>query len=396
MTPTGPGRGSSGSLRFVVLLGVVSLFADMTYEGARAVTGPFLAALGAGATAVGVVAGLGELAGYALRLASGYLSDRTRRHWPFVLLGYGLNVLAVPLLAFAGRWETAAVLMIVERLGKGVRTPPRDVLLSHAAAEMGRGWAFGLHEALDQIGAVTGPLLVAAILYWRASYRLGFGVLVAPALLTLACLLVARALYPEPERFEAAGSAAAGRFPRVFWVYVASVACLGLGFADFALIAFHLKKVSVVTDSWIPVLYALAMAVDGLAALALGKLFDRWGLPLLIGVPVLSCLFAPLAFSRSAAAVVAGTVLWGVGMGAQESVVRAAIAVLVPVERRGTAYGVFNAVYGVAWFAGSALMGALYDVSIPYLAAFSVLSQVLAVPLLGAVRRELRSASRRA
>lgn len=396
MTPTGTGRGSSGPLRFVVLLGVVSLFADMTYEGARAITGPFLAALGAGATVVGVVAGLGELAGYALRLASGYLSDRTRRHWPIILLGYGLNVLAVPLLALAGRWETAAVLMIAERLGKGVRTPPRDVLLSHAATEMGRGWAFGLHEALDQIGAVIGPLLVAAILYWRASYRLGFGVLFAPALLTLACLLVARMLYPEPERFEAAAPAAAGGFPRVFWVYVASVACLGLGFADFALIAFHLKTASVVTDSWIPVLYALAMAVDGLAALALGKLFDRWGLALLIGVPVLSCLFAPLTFSRSAAAVVAGTVLWGVGMGAQESVVRAAIAVLIPVERRGTAYGVFNSVYGVAWFAGSALMGALYDVSIRYLVLFSVLSQVLAVPLLGAVRRELRSVSRRA
>ncbi len=378
------------ALGFVVLLGVVSLFADMTYEGARGVTGPFMAVLGASATVVGIVAGFGELVGYVVRLASGYFGDRTRRYWPITLAGYALNMLAVPLLALAGRWETAAALIVAERLGKAIRTPTRDVLLSHAASRLGRGWVFGLHEALDQIGAVAGPLLVAAVLYWGGGYALSFGVLVVPALLALGFLVAARFLYPAPSDFEVeAAGPATGRFPRVFWVYLASVAFLALGYADFSLIAFHLKKLGVVSDSSIPALYAFAMAVDGGAALVLGRLFDTRGLPILIVVPLLSCLFAPLAFSSSAAPVVVGIALWGVGMGAQESIVRAAIAGMIPVARRGTAYGVFNAVYGIAWFAGSALMGVLYDVSLMGLVVFSVVSQIIAVPILLAVRRDL-------
>lgn len=394
-----PSHSSSGSgrtaLGFVVLLGVVSLFADMTYEGARAITGPFLAVLGASGAVVGIVAGLGELVGYGLRLVSGYLSDRTGRYWPIALWGYGLNMVAVPLLAVAGRWETAAALMIAERLGKAVRTPPREVLLSHASARIGRGWAFGLHEALDQVGAVAGPLAVAGVLAWRGGYPLAFGILVVPAVLALGCLLAARFLYPEPRDFEVATmspAAVAGTFPRKFWVYLASVACLAVGYADFPLIAFHLKRAAVASDSFIPALYGVAMGVDALAALALGRLFDRRGLPILIVVPLLSCGFAPLAFATSVPLVVAGTVLWGIGMGAQESIARAAIAVMIPAEQRGTAYGVFNSVYGVAWFAGSAAMGLLYDVSISFLIAFSVLTQLLAVPILCVVRRELRSA----
>jgi MFS family permease len=383
---------SQPAVRFVVLLGVVSLFADMTYEGARGITGPFLATLGASGAAVGIVAGLGELIGYAVRLASGYLADQTRRYWAMTLTGYGVNLLAVPLLALAGRWEVAAVLIVVERLGKAVRTPPRDVLLSHAASRIGSGRAFGLHEALDQIGAVLGPLVVASVLYAQQSYQVGFAILLAPALLALATLLAARLLYPQPDLFDASPApSAGGGFPRVFWVYLVSVAFLAAGYADFPLIAFHLKKLGLVSDGGIPLLYATAMGVDALAALVLGRLFDRRGLPVLIAIPLVSFLFAPLAFSGSLALALAGTVLWGLGMGAQESIVRAAVATMVPPERRGTAYGVFNSVYGVAWFAGSALMGVLYDRSIPYLVAFSVLSQLAAVPVLWAARRDLRS-----
>jgi MFS family permease len=365
------------------MIGVVSLFADMTYEGARSVTGPFLAVLGASAAVVGVVAGFGELIGYAVRLVSGYIGDRTRKYWTITLWGYALNMLGVPLLALAGRWETAALLMIAERLGKAIRTPPRDVLLSHAAAQIGRGWAFGLHEALDQIGAVAGPLLVAAILYGQGGYRWAFGTLLVPAVLALAFLVAARLRYPQPRDFESAETVPSeGGFSRIFWIYLASVAFLAAGYADFPLIAYHLKKVSVAADSSIPLLYALAMAVDAVAALVLGRLFDARGLPILIVVPLLSCLFAPLVFSHSLSLVVIGTALWGVGMGAQESIVRAAIAAMIPADRRGTAYGVFNSVYGIAWFAGSALMGILYDISIPALIAFSVISQLAAVPIL--------------
>jgi MFS family permease len=364
----------------------------MTYEGARGITGPFMATLGASASAVGIVAGLGELIGYALRLVSGYLADRTRRYWAITLWGYGLNLLAVPLLALAGRWETAAGLIVAERLGKAVRTPPRDVLLSHAASRMGGGRAFGLHEALDQIGAVAGPLVVAFVLYVRASYRVGFALLLVPALLALAVLGAARLRYPQPDAFEASPAPAIdGGYPRVFWIYLVSVAFLAAGYADFPLIAFHLKKLGIVADGGIPLFYAGAMGVDALAALVLGRLFDRRGLPILIAIPLVSFLFAPLAFSRSFGLALAGTVVWGLGMGAQESIVRAAVATMVPPERRGTAYGVFNSVYGVAWFAGSALMGLLYDRSVASLVMFSMLSQLAAVPVLWVARDALRS-----
>lgn len=237
--------GSPGgtAARFVVLIGIVSLFADATYEAARSVTGPFLGLLGATGTVVGLVAGFGELIGYGVRLASGYLGDRTQRYWPITLWGYALSMLAVPLLALAGRWEVAAAFVVAERLGKAIRTPSRDVLLSHAAALTGRGWALGLHEALDQIGAVAGPLLVGAVLYAGRGYRVAFAVLALPALLTLVALTVTRWLYPLPAAFEPPAAAPTeSRFPRAFWLYVASVACLAAGFADFPLIAFHAKK----------------------------------------------------------------------------------------------------------------------------------------------------------
>jgi MFS family permease len=382
------------ALSFVVLVGIVSLFADMTYEGARAITGPFLAVLGASGTVVGLVAGFGELIGYGLRLVSGYVADRTGRYWPITIVGYTVNMLAVPLLALAGLWEVAAVLMIAERVGKAIRTPPRDALLSHAAARMGRGWAFGLHEALDQIGAVLGPLAVAGVLALRAGYHTAFAVLIVPALLALGFLAAARIRYPTPRDFEPEGVSAPGGevpFPRVFWVYLVAVAFLAAGYADFPLIAFHLKRLAVTSDASIPLLYALAMGADAVAALVLGRLVDARGFRLLAAVPILSCLFAPLVFSTSVVAVVVGTVLWGIGMGAQESIVRAAIATMVPARRRGTAYGIFNSVYGLVWFAGSALMGVLYDISIPTLIAFSVVCQLLAVPILSRMSPAARS-----
>ncbi len=371
------------AIRFVILLGITSLLSDMTYEGARSITGPYLALLGASATAVGFVAGLGELIGYSLRLLTGYLSDRTGRYWAFTLGGYAVNLLAIPLLALAGRWEIAATLMIAERLGKALRTPARDAMLSHATKEVGRGWGFGLHEAMDQIGAMTGPLIVAGVLAWRGSYQAGFAVLLLPALLALSVLVTARWLYPRPQELEAAkGDVQTRGLPRIFWMYLASVALLAAGFADFPLIAFHFARTGSVPETWIPIFYAIAMGVDALAALLFGRLFDRYGLRVLVVAALLSAGFAPLVFSGSFGAALAGMVLWGISMGAQESVMRAAIAGMVPRQRRGSAYGLFNTGFGLAWFAGSALMGILYGISIPLLIAFSVLSQLTAVPLL--------------
>jgi len=376
------------AMAFVILLGVVSLFADMTYEGARSITGPYLAVLGASATVVGIAAGFGELIGYVLRLVSGYLSDRTGRYWTFTLVGYVVNLLAVPFLALAGRWELAAALMVAERFGKAIRTPARDAMLSHATTEMGRGWGFGLHEAMDQIGALLGPLIVAAVLFRRDGYPTAFGVLLIPALLALGVLVLARLLYPDPREFEIGTPPLETQgFPRVFWLYLVAIGLIAAGYADFPLIAYHFQKTSLASEGWIPIFYAVAMGVDAVAALVCGRLFDRLGFPVLGGVALVSCLFAPLVFLGDFRVAMLGMMLWGIGMGAQESIMRAAVAGMVPAARRGTAYGVFNSGYGLLWFAGSALMGVLYDVSLPALIAFSVIAQLLAVPVLFVVSR---------
>jgi MFS family permease len=379
----------ASALRFVVLIGVVSLFADMTYEGARSITGPYLAVLGASGTIVGIVAGFGELIGYGLRLVSGYISDRTGRYWTVTLIGYFINMLAVPLLALAGSWPLAAMLMIAERAGKAIRNPPRDAMLSHATKEMGRGWGFGIHEALDQIGAVLGPLFVTVVLYFKGSYQTSFAILLVPALLALSVLLVTRSFYPRPRDLEAILPELETKgFPRKFWLYLAAASLVGAGYVDFPLIAYHFQKTSVASDNWIPVFYAVAMGVDALAALIFGYLFDRIGISVLILVAFISAFFAPLVLLGGFYFALIGMGLWGVGMGAQESIMRAAIAEMVPANRRASAYGIFNAGYGLFWFVGSAIMGVLYDLSLPALIGFSVVTQLASVPLFFLVRKE--------
>ncbi len=382
-----PQAGAANGLRkrataFIVLVGVVSLFADMTYEAARSITGPYLAVLGASGAAVGLIAGAGELAGYALRLASGWISDRTGRHWAITIAGYAVNVLVVPALALAGSWPVAALLVILERCGKGLRTPARDAMLSYATRQVGRGWGFGLHEALDQTGATVGPLIVAAALELHEGYRFAFAVLLAPALAVLFVVVAARLLFPKPSDLEPVSTRIEPRgFARAYWVYLAATCAVAVGYADFSLIAFHFERAGVIPPAWIPVLYAMAMVLDGGAALVFGRLFDRRGMAVLVIAALLSALVAPLAFLGGPLLAAAGVALWGIGTGAQESVMRAAVAQLTPVQRRATAYGVFNLWFGVAWFAGSAAMGLLYDVSIPALVALSVAAQLISIPL---------------
>ncbi|WP_143528986.1 MFS transporter [Rubrobacter xylanophilus] len=390
-----PGRESSrnrAALRFVVLLGVVDLLADATYEGARSITGPFLASLGAGAAATGFVAGLGEFAGYALRAVSGYLGDRTGRFWAITIFGYVLNLAAVPLLALVGSWQLASALMVAERSGRAIRGPARDAMLSHAGSRMGRGWAFGLHEALDQLGAVAGPLAVAAVLYLAGGYRTGFAILAVPAALSLATLALSRRLYPDPGRLEAGreGREQEGGLPRAFWLYMAFVVFGVGGFASFQLVSYHLETTGLLPGAGIPLAFAAAMGVDALVALLSGRLFDRLGLTVLASVPLLTLPVAPLAFSGSAAAALGGVLLWGAVMGVQETIMRAAVGGMVPAAVRGTAYGLFNAVYGLCWFAGSSAMGALYEAEPGYAAAFSVALELASVGPLALLLRETR------
>jgi MFS family permease len=378
-------------LKFVVLLGVVSLFADMTYEGARSATGPYLALLGASGTAVGVIAGLGELIGYALRLVSGRLADRTGRYWTITVVGYALNLLAVPSLALVGRWETAAGLLIAERLGKAIRTPARDAMLSHASGEIGHGWAFGLHEALDQAGAVVGPLLVAAMLYADGDFPAAFASLLVPALVSLGVLAGACRLYPQPRELEPVTPQVEMRgYPRAYWIYLGAASLMAAGYLDFPLIAYHFQRHPVIRPAEIPLTYALAMGTAALAALAFGRLFDRYGLAVLIGATLLSSVATVLVLAATHVAAVVGMALWGIGQGAHESVLRAAIAGMVPPNRRGTAYGSFNMVYGLTWFLGSALMGFLYDWSPMSLVGLSFGLQVAAALPLARLARTPR------
>ncbi len=382
------------ALKFILLLGLVSLFGDITYEGARSITGPFLALLGASATAVGVVAGLGELIGYCLRLVSGFLTDKTGRYWLITLTGYTLNLVAVPLLALAGYWQIAALLIISERLGKAIRTPARDAMLSHATSRVGRGWGFGLHEAMDQIGALAGPLLIAAVMTRYGNYRLGFGILAIPAFLVLVILATARILYPRPRDFEPVSKKIESKgLPGAFWTYLIATALIAAGYADFALIAYHFKKAAIFSDNIVPILYAVAMGVDAVAALIFGRLFDRLGVNTLIISSLLSSLFAPLVFLGGWRPAVAGMIAWGIGMAAQESVLRAAISEMVPSHKRGSAYGIFNTGYGLFWFLGSSLMGILYDRSLLALVIFSITVQLAAVPVLLVTKKQLKAVS---
>ena len=292
-------------------------------------------------------------------------------------------------MALAGHWGVAAALIIAERAGKAIRTPARDVMLSQASMIVGRGWGFGLHEFMDQVGAFLGPLFVALTLLESHQYPRAYALLAIPAGLALATLFIAIKLYPDPSRFEEhkAAGIATTRLPRAFWIYMAAAGLLAAGFVDFPLIAFHFHKISLASPAEIPVFYSAAMGVEALTALAFGKLFDRIGMPALIAGVVLSAASSPLVFFGSFYAALAGMALWGAGMGAQQSLLRAKIADLVPAERRGAAYGIFNTAYGVLWFAGSSAIGILYGRSLVSAVVFAVVTQLAAIPLLLMVRR---------
>ncbi len=383
-----PGARSS-ALRSIVFLGIVSLFADMVYEGARSVLGPFLQNLGATAAEVGVIAGFGEMIAAGLRFFSGRLADRSRAYWSLTILGYSLTAVSVPLLAFALNWPMAAVLIIAERLGKSLRGPARDVLLSSATEEVGHGWGFGLHTALDQTGAVLGPLFVAGVVaqthhFGPALLRLGI-----PAVAMFAALFLARMQFPRgaaplpdgrPQRtLDARGSDSEQRhFPRVFWIYMAAAGLLACGFLDFPLLAYHWQKAGIAGPSAIPLLYAAAMGIDGLSALVFGRLFDRFGVAVLAAGTVLSMAALPLGFLGGLPAAAGAVVCWGCGMGAQDACLRPGIARVVSMNKRGRAFGIFSGVYGMLWFAGSATMGALYGVSLVALIAFGMAAQAVA------------------
>ncbi len=367
-----PASDSSARVRrFVFLLGWVSLFADLCYEGMRGAIGPYLAMMGASATAVGAVAGTGEAIGYALRYVSGALADRTQRYWMLAIMGYSTNLIAVPLLALAGSWPMVAVLVGLERLGKAIRSPAKSTITSFAASEMGAGKVFAITEAMDQVGGLLGPLLVTAVLAWKGESLEGFGwafvILGIPAAIAMVILLRARRLVPDPRSLEKEGHDEHGALGPSYRVYLVGVALIAVGLADWPLLAYHMQKEQLLATKWLPVAYAAAMAADGVAAMIAGNAFDRVRKRGGTGAGVVSAFvlfgagYAPLVWLGGPASAIAGIALWSIALAATESIGKAMIATIVPRGERGRAYGLYYLVWGLAWWLGSILLGVLYD-----------------------------------
>jgi MFS family permease len=369
---------------FVIAFGVVSMLGDLVYEGGRSITGPYLATLGASATVVGIVSGTGEAVALVLRLGTGRASDRTGRHWALAIAGYAITMVSVPLMALSRSVAPASALVVSERFGKAVRSPARDTMLAQASVDMGRGRAFAIHEALDQSGALAGPLLVAAMVA-VSGYRLGFAVLAVPGALAMVAVVGLRRAVPQPAAYEpapagpAAPAAGESGFPVRFWLYAGFTALTMTGFATFAVLAYHLQVKHVLSAPLIPVAYAAAMGAAALGALAAGAAYDRIGLRGMVVLPLLAAVVPFLSFSTTPALVWAGAVVWGVAMGVHESTMRAAVADLVPAQRRGAGYGAFTAVYGLAWLAGATIVAALYSRSVADTEVFVVAVQAAAL-----------------
>lgn len=391
------------AIAFIVLFGFVSMFADMNYEGGRSVVGQYLKLLGSSAFALGAAAGVGEFAGYALRLVSGTLADRTKKYWIFIIVGYAVQMVSFPLMAFLSGWELAVAFLFLERASKAIRKPANDAVLSFAAKQTGSGFGFGLHEAMDQIGGFLGPALFSLLLITTKGagnldvYRKGLLLLFIPAAIVVALVLAARHFFPHPDRFEVKTKTPefSGKgFPRVFWVITIASGLLAMGITDFPLIGLHLKNAGTFNEEAIPLLYAGAMAVDAVAAIVFGALYDRFGLVALAGLFLTEVLTAPFVFLGSFGWILAGMALWGISVGTQESILKAAISDRVGEDRRARAFGMFNTVFGAFWFVGSAIIGFLYDRwGVVPLVVFSVIVQSAATAIfLGAVLKTPKAA----
>lgn len=389
-------RTLSPAMTFILMFGVVSLFSDMTHEGAASMRGAYLSFLGASAATIGFVSGLGELVGYAMRYVFGALTDKTGKYWPMVIAGYVLDILAVPALALVGEhgWVAASALLIIQRMGKAIKKPAKDTIMSFAASREGAGRSFAIQEVLDQIGAFLGPVLLFAVMSAKSGlpkaelYSAAFAVLAVPGAITLVLLLVTKKKFPNPEEFEGGKTVYEPlKLKRAFKIYMAGISLFAFGFMDYALILMHITKHmghygGLVTTGTLPLIYAGAMLVDAAAAVIFGHLFDKKGVGALVAATVAASPFAILVFyAESLPLLLLGVALWGVGMGAQESVLKAAVATMVDKSARATGYGIFECAFGVFWFMGSWLLGSLYDVNLVLMIAVSVAAQLAAAPL---------------
>lgn len=389
----------STAWRVVFGFGLVSLTTDMVSDGARSIVGPVLAALGASAFVVGLVSGISEAAGFLLRLATGPMVDRSRNYWGYTFAGYALTAVCVPLLAVApllgaGGLIAGSILVTVERIGKAVRSPAKTVLLAGAARVVGRGTGFGVHKVMDQIGAFSGPLVVSAIIAATGDMWTALLALLVPAIIALAVLFGVKHFTRVHALIEVAPESPAPAtkewptLPPEFYRFAASTAFTTLGLVGFGMMSFHLSASHLVDIAAVPLVFAWGMFAAAIAAFVAGRWYDRVGGSVFLAVPIASVAVPFLAFAGDVWSVIAGVTLWGFATGVQDSTVKAYIADLVSVERRGAAYGLFAAFQGVGTFLGSVLAGALYT-DVTWLLAITVPAQAVAFALM------LRAISRR-
>lgn len=400
----------SRAMTFIILFGIVSLFSDMTHEGASSIRGAYLAILGASAGTIGFISGLGELIGYSMRYVFGKITDRTKKYWPMVIFGYILDILAVPALALVGEkgWIAAALLLVIQRMGKAIKKPAKDTIMSFAASQEGVGKSFGIQEMLDQIGAFLGPVFLYLVMLFKTDgttfeiYRTAFAFLAIPGFITILLLFLTKREFPNPEAFEPeAKKEEAFVMKKSFIYYIVGISFFAFGFMDYALVIMHISKnltglggsygtFRLISEETLPLLYAGAMLVDAVAAFIFGHIYDKKGVRALVISTIISAPFSLFIFGfKSEAAILFGLVLWGIGMGAQESILKAAVTSMVPKKNRATGYGIFECSFGIFWFLGSWMLGVIYSKSLPLMIGLSIFAQVLAIPFYLRASREI-------
>ncbi|MDU3087186.1 MAG: MFS transporter [Peptoniphilus harei] len=400
----------SRAMTFIILFGIVSLFSDMTHEGASSIRGAYLALLGASAGTIGFISGLGELIGCSMRYVFGKITDRTKKYWPMVIFGYILDILAVPALALVGEkgWIAAAILLVIQRMGKAIKKPAKDTIMSFAASQEGVGKSFGIQEMLDQIGAFLGPVFLYLVMLFKTDgttfeiYRTAFAFLAIPGFITILLLFLTKREFPNPEAFEPeTKKEEAFVMKKSFIYYIVGISFFAFGFMDYALVIMHISKnltglggsyetFRLISEETLPLLYAGAMLVDAVAALIFGHIYDKKGVRALVISTIISAPFSLFIFGfKSEAAILFGLVLWGIGMGAQESILKAAVTSMVPKKNRATGYGIFECSFGIFWFLGSWVLGVIYSKSLPLMIGLSIFAQVLAIPFYLRASREI-------
>ncbi|MGI6744000.1 MAG: MFS transporter [Eubacteriales bacterium] len=398
----------SPAVTVIIIFGVISMLGDIVYESARSANSQYLNLLGISAAKVGLVFGIGEFLGYALRLFAGVMSDKSGRHWIFMFIGYGM-LISVPLMGLTMNWSLLVILMLMERIGKALRNPAKDTVLSGVAEnQVGIGFAFGLQEALDQLGAFLGPLVFTAVFYFAgksetAEYQTGYKVLIIPFAILMLFLFFAYKKITSSQLLPAARHKEFKneKLEPVFWKYTIFTFFCTAGFVNFSTIGYHLKAEGLMSDGNITLLYSLAMLVDAVAALIVGKAYDNLkkktgkktgGILVLAIIPLITVLLPLLTLSDNVGLIVAGMIFFGIVMGTHETIMRSSIADITPYRKRGTGYGIFNSAYGLALLSGSALMGLFYDLKLtPLIIAFSVAAEIIAVVIFLNINKTIRA-----